>query len=154
MKTSSQITLILFSLCLLSSLQLKAQTAADISAVELTCMNYIEGFYEGDAEKLKLALDPNLNKFGFWKDKESGKYGDAIHMSFDQALAFAKNVQEKKQYPPADAPKKVTILDVKEVIAAAKITAWWGEDYVLLSRKNGSWIIEQVLWEGPLTQSN
>ena len=37
-------------------------------------MNYIEGFYKGDESKLKESLQPTLNKFGFWKNKDSGEY--------------------------------------------------------------------------------
>jgi len=32
--------------------------------------------------------------------------------------------------------------------ASAKVTAWWGIDYVLLSKQGDKWVIEQVLWEG------
>ncbi|MCA6078542.1 nuclear transport factor 2 family protein [Fulvivirga sedimenti] len=154
MKRPTQLFLFLFSLLLIFTGNLQAQTSTEEDAVRQACMNYIEGFYEGNTNKLKEALAPELNKFGFWKDDESGSFGEAIHMSYDQALDYAANVLAKKQFPASDAPRKVTILDVKEIIAAAKITAWWGEDYVLLSKKNGKWMIEQVLWEGPLTQSN
>jgi hypothetical protein len=37
----------------------------------------------------------------------------------------------------------------ENTIASAKVTAWWGIDYVLLSKQGDKWIIEQVLWEGP-----
>ena len=71
-------------------------------------------------------------------------------MSFNQALAYAKGVLEKKNFPKSDAPKNVEILDVGNSIASAKVTAWWGIDYILLSKRGHKWMIEQVLWEGPL----
>ena len=46
-------------------------------------------------------------------------------------------------------PKKY---DIMNSIAAAKVTAWWGVDYILLSKQKEQWMIEQVLWEGPLQQ--
>ena len=70
-------------------------------------------------------------------------------MTYRQALDYAKNVMEKKNFAKADAPKKVEVLDVMNTIASAKVTAWWGVDYILLGKQNGKWIIEQVLWEGP-----
>lgn len=71
-------------------------------------------------------------------------------MTFEQAVKYAKNVFDKKRFAKPDAPKKVVVLDVMNHIAAAKVTAWWGEDYLLLSRHENRWVIEQVLWEGPL----
>lgn len=126
-----------------------AQSEADKKGVEKACMNYIEGFYEGDTSKLKASLQPTLNKFGFWKNDKTGKYDQRPHMSYDRALAYASNVLEKKDFPKADAPKKVEVLDVGNSIASAKVTAWWGIDYMLLSKRGDKWMIEQVLWEGP-----
>ncbi len=117
--------------------------------VEKACLNYLEGFYEGDTSKLKSSLQPSLNKFGFWKNKD-GHYEQQDYMSFEAALAYAKNVKEKKQFPKSNAPKKVKILDIGNTIASAKVTAWWGIDYILLSKRENKWMIEQVLWEGPL----
>lgn len=118
--------------------------------VKLACMNYIEGFYEGDANKLKSCLQPTLNKFGFWKDKESGDYNQVDHMSFDQALAYAEKVKANKRFAKPDDPKIVEVLNVGNSIAAAKVKAKWGIDYILLSKRGDKWMIEQVLWEGPL----
>ena len=113
-------------------------------------MDYIEGFYEGDTVKLIKCLRPTLYKFGYWKDKTSGKYNSDGNMTYRQALDYAKKVFEKKHFAKADAPRKVEVLDIQNTIASAKVTAWWGIDYILLSKQNDTWMIEQVLWEGPL----
>jgi len=55
----------------------------------------------------------------------------------------------KKNFAKPDSPKKVEVLDIGIAIASAKVTAWWGIDYVLLSKQGDKWTIEQVLWEGP-----
>ena len=129
-----------------------AQKSGDQSGVERACMDYIEGFYEGDTSKLSRSLDPGLYKFGFWKNAESGQFGDRIFMSYEEALKYALDVKEKKRFPSAEAPRVVEILDINNFIAAAKVRAWWGEDYLLLSKHSGKWKIEQVIWEGPLNQ--
>lgn len=136
-------------LCVLAFSLSQAQTS-NKAGVEKACMNYLEGFYEGDEAKLKASLQPSLNKFGFWKDKGKDSYRQVNHMSFEAALAFAKNVKEKKEFPAADAPKKVEVLDISNTIASVKVTAWWGIDYMLLSKRGDKWMIEQVIWEGPL----
>ncbi|WP_298903896.1 nuclear transport factor 2 family protein [uncultured Psychroserpens sp.] len=129
-----------------------AQSAKE--GVTKACMNYLEGFYEGDTTKLKASLQPTLHKFGFWKNKDKVDYRQVKHMSFEQALAFATDVKDNKKFPAKDAPKEVTILDIGETIAAAKVKAWWGIDFILLSKRGDKWMIEQVLWEGPLNKEH
>lgn len=126
---------------------------SNTEGVEKACMNYIEGFYQGDESKLMESLQPTLNKFGFWKNNDTGEYAQEDHMTYDEALAYARRVFENKRFAKPDAPKKVEVLDVGNSIASAKVTAWWGIDYILLSKRGDKWMIEQVLWEGPLEKS-
>ncbi len=112
-------------------------------------LDYVEGFYEGDTVKLKRAIAPNLYKYGYWRNAKSGKY-DGEQMTFRQAVDYAKGVMEKKRFAKADAPKTITLLDQEEQVAVLKLTAWWGIDYLLLARHDDRWVIEQVLWQGPL----
>lgn len=137
----------LFILCL------SRPAAAQVSDRELVtkaCLNYVEGFYEGDSSKLASSLKPTLNKFGFWKEKGSDKYLPDGYMTYQQAIDYAKRVFAKKKFAKPDDIKKVDVLDVQNCIASAKVTAKWGVDYLLLSKQDGRWMIEQVLWEGPL----
>ena len=127
-------------------------SAQDKAGIEKACLNYLEGFYEGDTTKLVAALKPSLFKYGYWKNKDTGNYDPDGQMTYQQAITYAKNVMAKKNFAKADAPKKVEVLDIMNTIAAAKVTAWWGVDYILLARQNGKWMIDQVLWEGPLTK--
>jgi hypothetical protein len=135
-------TLVLFSVVKFSSAQEKEK-------VERACMNYIEGFYEGDSVKLITSLKPSLHKIGYWKNKNTGVYDFDGQMTYREALDYAKNVLAKKDFAKSDSPKKVEVLDIGNTIASAKVTAWWGIDYVLLSKQGDKWVIEQVLWEGP-----
>jgi hypothetical protein len=141
--------LLIFLLCFVVKFSVAQNTKEQITA---TCLNYIEGFYEGDTIKLIKSLKPTLNKFGFWKNKNSGLYEPDGYMTYRQALDYAKNVLQKKNFAKSGTIKKIEVLDIQNTIASAKITAWWGVDYVLLSKQKDAWIIEQVLWEGPLQQ--
>lgn len=144
---------ILFTCLLLTITQLSfAQNRGVNQEVTQACLNYIEGFYEGDTSKLVACFQPYMYKVGYWKNKKTERYEDQGRMTYDEAMEYALNVKEKKQFPRANAPKKVEVLDVMEHIAAAKITAWWGYDYILLAKVDGQWKIEQVLWQGPLKQ--
>ena len=145
-----------FLLCLIAKFS-NAQDARQ--KVERACLDYLEGFYEGDTAKLVRSLQPSLYKYGFWKDDKSGKYNPDGHMTYREAVDYAKKVFALKKTGNADVIKKtevrniikkVEILDIMNCIASAKITAWWGIDYILLSKQDDKWMIEEVLWEGPL----
>ncbi len=126
-----------------------ATNEADAEAVKKASMNYIEGFYEGDESKLRAGISPELNKHGFWRKKGSESYEPAGDFPFTKALAYAKNVREKKNFAKPGSPKKVEVLEVSNKIAITKATANWGVDYMLLAKNDGKWMIRQVLWEGP-----
>ena len=136
---------------LLCCLVVKFAPAQDAKEkVERACLDYIEGFYEGDTAKLIRSLKPALYKFGYWKNDKSGKYDPDEHMNFHEAIDYAKGVLIKKHFAKQGSPKKVEVLDIMNTIASAKVTAWWGTDYILLSKQDDKWMIEEVLWEGPL----
>jgi len=121
----------------------------DRQAIEATLNNYIDGFYKGEASQLKAALKPRLYKFGYLKNSTSGDYEYYQHMSFEQAIAFVEKMKAEGRSRDESVIRQVEILDVSNHIASAKITAAWGVDYVLLSKDNGKWMIEEVIWEGP-----
>ena len=132
------------------SATLKFSMAQDTKQkIERACLEYLEGFYEGDSTKLIRTLKPSLYKFGYWKNKTTGVYEADGNMTYRQALDYSKNVLAKKNFAKPDSPKKVEILDIGNTIASAKVSAWWGIDYILLSKQGDHWMIEQVLWEGP-----
>ncbi len=130
--------------------QSKNDFDANKELIEKACMNYIEGLYQGDTIKIIKSVKPTLYKFGFWKNKPTGEYESDGNMTFDQVRQYAVNVLKKKKFAKSSAPKKVEVLSIMNHIAAAKITAWWGVDYILLSKDQDNWMIEQILWEGPL----
>lgn len=138
---------LLFSILIFSGSFAQDNSAKD--EVIRASMNYLEGFYEGDTLKLKESLSPELLKFGYWKSRETGEYGDKDFMSFDQAIQYAKRVSESGNHSPETAPKDAVVLDLMDKIAVTKVTAWWGYDYLLLSKENDKWIIHQVIWQGP-----
>jgi len=146
-------TRFLFSICLLAITSgARAQAApratpADRDSVRRAALNYIEGFYEGDTAKLVRSLRPELSKYGFWRDSTQKYQGEP--MSFQQAIDYAKRVKARNRPVPASWPKEVAIFEVLPHTAAAKVTAWWGTDYLLLGKYDGRWMISHVMWESP-----
>ncbi|MEP7322645.1 MAG: nuclear transport factor 2 family protein [Saprospiraceae bacterium] len=142
--------MILFTCLILGCVMtVQSQENMDQAGITKALLNYVEGFYEGDTTKLIASLKPSLYKIGYWKNEKTGIYDFDGKMTYTQAIAYARNVAIKKNFAKADASKKVIVLDVHDQTAVGKVTAWWGIDYVLLSREGDHWMIEEVLWEGP-----
>ena len=142
----------LAAVLLLFPLFLTAQDTSDKIQIEATLNNYIDGFYKGDTLKLKAALKPRLYKFGYWKNKNTGEYEYYGQLTYDNALKMAQNTKEKGKIRTETKMRSVKVLEISNHIAAAKVTGFWGLDYILLSKDDGKWMIEQVIWEGPFEE--
>ena len=144
---------IALGLAVVASARLHAQQAApdpdaDRDAVRLAVLDYVEGFYEGDTTRLMRSVWPEVRKYGYWKAKPDAAYaGEA--MPFSDFLQYANGVRTGRNKTPPGAPKDIVIYDVQDQTASAKLTAWWGTDYLLLARQDGRWMITHVLWQSP-----
>ena len=132
-------------------MMLQAQTQHE--KVTRAGLDYIEGFYEGDTTKLIRSLKPTLYKIGFYKETGNSDYTPRGIMTYRRALDYATGVLVNKRFPKADVPKKVEVLDILHATAVVKITAWWGYDYLLLSKQQDQWMIESIIWEGPVNNA-
>ena len=125
-----------------------AQSAADKEGVRLAVLDYVEGFYRGDTARLIRSVSPDVRKYGFDRATPTAPYvGEA--MPFREFLAYANRVRTGKSHTPAGARQEIVIFDVQDQTASAKLTAWWGTDYLLLAKQKGRWMILDVLWQSP-----
>ena len=121
-----------------------AQTPADAAAIKQTALDYIEGWYEGNAERMERALHPELAKRIVRTNQEGNSRLEQMSaMSLVQGTrrGFGKNT------PPEKQQKDVTILDVFENAASVKVVASDWIDYLHIAKYNGRWVIVNVLWE-------
>ena len=139
--------LVLVAIAALST-DARAQTAADTAGVRRAALDYLEGFYEGDSTKHVRSVRPEVYKYGFSRPRDSTSYR-GMQMKWPEFHAFANRVKASGRPTPASAPKKVELLDVLDQTAAAKVTAWWGTDYLLMGKFDGKWMISHVLWQSP-----
>jgi hypothetical protein len=154
MSSDSIVRRALFAAVLVIATVSSAQTRndKDAEAVRRVVLDYVEGFYEGDTAKLVRALRPEMYKYGFYRNGDTAAYRGS-QMTYAQALAYATRVKAQNTPAPASSPKTVQVLDVMDQTASAKLTAYWGIDYVLLAKYDGRWMISHVLWQGPLAAS-
>lgn len=120
--------------------------AADRAGVERALADYVDALYDAQPELIDRGVDPALVKYGFWRDDPSQPYrGMALDFAGLRELAASWNAGG---WLEEDAPRGIEVLDVMDKVAAAKLTAWWGVDTMLLVRQDdGSWKIRHVLWQ-------
>ena len=138
-------TILFLAIILASFAGTQAQTSdADREAIKATALDYIEGWYEGNAERMERALHPDLAKrIVRTNDRGQSMLGQMSAMSLVQGVrnGGGKNTPKEKQQ------KDVTILDVFGNAASVKIVASDWIDYLHIAKSNGRSVIVNVLWE-------
>jgi putative lumazine-binding protein len=133
------------SILLLSGAALPQNVSDETEAIRKTALDYIEGWYAGDAARMEHALHPDLAKRMISTDPKTGR-SQFNHMS---AMALVQRTREGggKKTPPDRQLKEVTILDRYNNAAVVKIVASGWIDYLEVAKFNGDWKIINVLWE-------
>lgn len=116
---------------------------ADREQIKATALDYIEGWYAGDAARMERALHPELAKRVVMRSPQ----GDRLNQMSALTLINGTRDGGGKKTPAAEQQKDVTILDVYEGAAVAKVVASGWIDYLSLAKWNGKWKIVNVLWE-------
>ncbi len=121
-----------------------AQSDADSEAIKRTALNYAEGWYEGNADKMENSLHPHLAKrIVRTNDKGQSNLGQMTALELVQGTRAGSG----KKTPAAEQQKTVTILDVLGGAATVKLEMRDWVDYMHLGKFNGKWVIINVLWE-------
>lgn len=110
----------------------------DASAVRTAVTNYIEGYFTGDAQRMEQTLHPHFLKH-------------VIHATIPMRemtgpeMMKAVRSEGAPDLPAASKTEQVTVLDVAEDIASAKLVTPGWTDYMTLSKANGDWKILSVV---------
>jgi len=127
-----------------SASQAQAQTPSDADLIKQTALDYIEGWYEGNPERMERALHPELAKRIVRTDDRGrsnlGQMSALTLINFTRGGGGKNTPKEKQQ-------KDVTVLDIFGNAASAKVVASEWVDYLHLAKWNGRWVIVNVLWE-------
>ena len=115
------------------------------AAIKKTALDYGQGWYEGNAERIERALHPDLAKRVLVPDPRSGK-GKIDHMS---ALSLIQATRKGggTKIPTDKRRTEVTILDVDGNAASVKLVMHDWIDYMHMSKIGERWAIVNVLWE-------
>ncbi|MGZ8397439.1 MAG: nuclear transport factor 2 family protein [Gemmatimonadales bacterium] len=123
----------------------RAQSSADSAAIRAAALDYAEGWYEGNADRMARALHPELVKRIVVRDTTTGK--SMVQGMGASVLVNSTRHGYGKETPKDRQQKEVTILDIFGNAASAKaVMADW-VDYMQLGKVDGRWVIVNVLWE-------
>ena len=112
--------------------------------IEMAVRDYIDGWYEGSAERMERALHPDLVKRRV-RGMDNGRQvlstvSASSMVEYTRAGGGTKQRQEGQK-------NEVTILDVSSHTASVKTVSPDFIDYIHLAKLNGQWRIVNVLWE-------
>ena len=124
--------------------QEKAASSADAAAVKQAALDYVEGIYNVQPERIERSVHPTLDKRGFYKKDAATPYA-AMPMTYEQLvkLAGSWNKDGKRDL----SRKEIVVLDILDQTAVVKLVANWGVDYMLLGKFDGTWKITQIMWQ-------
>lgn len=120
-------------------------TKADTIAIEESIMNYLEGFYTGDEDRMEKALYDDLAKRVIYTSPNGRDHVQDLSAMSLWGYTKKKN-DESEEHGKLECDIK--IYDIYGNIATAKaVTTYFNFiDYVQLGKINGEWKIINVLW--------
>lgn len=130
---------------ILSISDLAAQSSSDSTAIRNTALDYIEGWYAGEEERMERAIHPRLAKRLVTENPQQGN----SNLVVTSALELFQQTRRGggKMTPENDRKTDVKILDIYGNAASVKVDAGGWIDYMHMARWNGEWKIINVLWE-------
>src|SRR5687767_2840726 len=98
----------------------RAQSAADSTAIRAAALDYIEGWYAGNAERMERAVHPDLAKRIMNTDQRGRRV-----LGHQSAMTLVLNTRSGggKETPAAEQRKDVRILDIFANTASVRIDA-------------------------------
>lgn len=111
-----------------------AASPADLAAIEATCFDYVDGQLEGDPERVKRALHPDLAKRRILGDTP------------DERLGLQRMSREALKTPKAEWNRSCRILDVAGNAAAVRVETPWFVDYFHMGKFGERWVIVNAMW--------
>lgn len=110
-----------------------------IAAVKKPIHDYVEGWYDKDAERIKRGLHPDLAKRSINPENST---------AIDQ-YSRSSLLEVVQQYGGQNGDERILdieLLDVQKNIASAKVVSNSFVDYIHLSYIDNQWLILNVLW--------
>jgi predicted lipid-binding transport protein (Tim44 family) len=122
----------------------QSSAASDAEGIRQAALDYAEGYYEGNAERMERALHPDLAKRIVHTNPQNGR--SRLDQMSALSLVQVARGGSGRQTPKERQQKDVTVLDVYENAATVKLVMSGWVDYLHVAKFNGRWVIVNVLW--------
>jgi hypothetical protein len=116
----------------------------DRLAIERTIHDYIDGWYEGNPERMARALHPDLAKRAAMP-LPTGRF--VIDSTSANAMIEATRAGVGKKTPRSVPGSEIVVFDIVGDLASAKCVSPDYVDLLHVLRINGEWRIVNVLWQ-------
>jgi hypothetical protein len=121
-----------------------AQTEADSTAIHEVVLDYVDGWWTGDAARMERALHPDLVKRNVFRHRDTGR-------SMMNSTSKYEMVEYARAGGGSDEPELKGTVEIRILAIAGDIANVFAAsdryvDYLHLVRWNGSWVIVNVLW--------
>ncbi len=132
-------------LFLVVSAQASAQSPADSATIRATALDYIDGWWSGDARRMTSALHPELVK----RIRNTASNGAREWIDNQSASRLIEGTARGggKETAAGERRSDVRILDIFQNTASVRVDAGGWVDYMHMVRWSGRWVILNVLWE-------
>lgn len=120
------------------------QQADDLVAIRQAALDYLQGWYEGNAMRMRRSLHPELAKRAILHTPQTGE--QRFHHLSQQQMVDKTEQGGGTDTPPDRRYYDVTILDVYNGIACVKAESYEYVEYLSLARSEETWVIVNVLW--------
>jgi 3'-phosphoadenosine 5'-phosphosulfate sulfotransferase len=117
----------------------------DRKAVEKAALDYIEGWYEGNVERMEGCLHPDLQKREIRTLSQTGRSQFGLHTA--STLIEGTRLGRGKQILIEDRNIRITVFEIYKNIASVKATSKLSTEYLHIVKYNGEWKVLNVLWE-------
>jgi hypothetical protein len=121
-----------------------ADPAAEEAAIKRTALDYIDGSFSGDAERMARAVHPELNKI----IPATLSQTNTTMLNYTSAALLVEGTRAKMGLVDEDKRDiQFKLLDLQNEIAMAEVLSSRYYDYLQLAKLNGEWKIVNVLWK-------
>ena len=132
-------------LSFLASSESAAQTAADSAGIRATALDYIDGWWAGDGQRMSSSLHPELVKRIRGVDATGSR--EWIDNQGASRLVQGTARGGGKETPAGNRRSEVRILDIFQNTASVRVDAGGWIYYMHMVKWGGRWVIINVLWE-------
>lgn len=124
-------------------METQAESTTAREQIRRVALDYVEGWFDGDAARMRRALHPELVKRSLKTDDAGGDRLETL--SADQMVGWTAD-GEGRERDPGDRRIEITVDHLNGTIAVATCVCALYVDYLQLARTSGGWRIVNVLW--------